>query len=198
MDKQEFLSNIIKIHSVSVATIDMQGKPSSRIIDMMYIEDDCLYFLTARGKNFYNEIKSNNYIALSCQKYNKAYSLKGYVKQVEHKYLDILFNHNRYMWGTYPKETRHILEVFKIYKWSGEYFDVTSKPITRISFTHNMEGLKTGNYIVNDKCINCKKCFKVCPQKCIKFTDKAKIVEENCLKCGACKEICPVQAIIQE
>lgn len=66
MDKKEFLNNILKIHSVAVSTIDKNGLPSSRIIDMMYIEDDCLYFLTARGKNFYNEIKANNYIALSC------------------------------------------------------------------------------------------------------------------------------------
>ena len=72
MDKKEFLNNIIKIHSVSVSTIDRNGLPNSRIIDMMYIENDCLYFLTARGKNFYNEIKENNYIAFSCQKYNKA------------------------------------------------------------------------------------------------------------------------------
>lgn len=197
MNKQELLDNIIKIHSVSVATVDKEGKPSSRIIDMMYVEDDCLYFLTARGKKFYNEINNNNYIALSCQRYNKAYSLKGYVKQVDHKYLDILFNHNRYMWGTYPKETRHILEVFKIYKWNGEYFDLTTKPITRIVFTHNMEKLKTGDYITTEKCINCKKCISVCPQRCIKFEDKAKILNENCLKCGACKEICPVNAIIK-
>lgn len=198
MNKLEFLNNIEKIHSVSVATIDKEGKPSSRIIDMMYIEDECLYFLTARGKNFYNEITINNYIALSCQKYNKAYSLKGYVKQVEHNYLDILFNKNRYMWGTYPKETRNILEVFKIYKWNGEFFDVTSKPITRISFSHNMGELELGNYGVTDECINCKKCITVCPQKCIKFENKAKIIKENCLKCGACKEICPAKAIIRK
>lgn len=198
MTKQGFLENILKIHSVSVATIDKEGKPSSRIIDMMYIEDGCLYFLTARGKNFYKEITTNNYIALSCQKYNKAYSMKGYVKQAEHKYLDILFNKNKYMWGTYPKDTRNILEVFKIYKWTGEYFDVTSKPITRISFSNNMKDIEQGSYLVNDKCIECKKCISVCPQKCIKFYNKkANIVKKNCLRCGACKEICPVNAIIQ-
>lgn len=199
MDKKEFLNNILKIHSVSVATIDKEGKPSSRIIDMMYIEDDCLYFLTARGKNFYEEIKNNNYISFSCQRYNKAYMIKGYVEQVEQsKYLDILFNHNRYMWGTYPKDTRKVLEVFKIYKWSGEYFDLTSKPITRISFKHNWEEENKGCFEVTDKCINCEKCLLVCPQKCIKFKDnKANIIKENCLRCGACKEICPAKAIIK-
>lgn len=196
MNKQEFLNNILKIHSVAVSTIDNNGLPNSRIIDMMYAEDECLYFLTARGKNFYNEIKKNNYIAFSCQKYNKAYTLKGYVEQVEPKYLDILFEHNKYMWGTYPRDTRKILEVFRIYKWYGEYFDVTSKPITRLSFSHSFDDIPSQNYFVNEKCINCKKCITVCPQKCIEFEEqKAYIKSKHCLKCGACKEVCPVQAI---
>lgn len=198
MDKKQFLEDIIKIHSVSVATIDSNGKPTIRIIDMMHIEDDCLYFLTARGKNFYQEITKDNYIALSCQKYNKSYVIKGYVEQVDHKYLDILFNKNKYMWGTYPRNTRDVLEVFKIYKWSGEYFDVTSKPITRLSFSNNMEEIKKGTFFVNDKYISCKKCIVVCPQKCIDYsTGKAYIKNKNYLRCGACKEVCPVNAIEQ-
>lgn len=198
MDKKQFLEDIVKIHSVSVATIDSNKKPTIRIIDMMYIEDNCLYFLTARGKNFYQEITKDNYIALSCQKYNKSYVLKGYVEKVDKKYLDILFEHNKYMWGTYPKNTREILEVFRIYRWSGEYFDVTSKPITRLSFNNNMDEIKKGIFFVNDKCINCKKCILVCPQKCIDYSmKKAYIKEKNCLRCGACKEACPVNAIEQ-
>ena len=199
MDKKQFLEDIVKIHSVSVATIDSNNKPSIRIIDMMYLENDCIYFLTARGKNFYQEIIKDNYIALSCQKYNKSYVVKGYVEQVDHKYLDVLFNHNKYMWGTYPRNTRDVLEVFRIYKWSGEYFDVTSKPITRLSFSHNMEEIKKGTFIVNnDKCISCKKCITVCPQKCIDYsTGKAYIKNKHCLRCGACKEVCPANAIEQ-
>ena len=198
MDKKQFLEDIIKIHSVSVATIDSNGKPTIRIIDMIHIEDDCLYFLTARGKNFYQEITKDNYIALSCQKYNKSYVIKGYVEQVDHKYLDILFNKNKYMWGTYPRNTRDVLEVFKIYKWSGEYFDVTSKPITRLSFSNNMEEITKGTFITNDKCISCKKCITVCPQKCIDYsTGKAYIKSKHCLRCGACKEVCPAKAIEQ-
>ncbi len=198
MDKKQFLEDILKIHSVSVATIDSNGKPTIRIIDMMYLKDNCLYFLTARGKNFYQEITKNNYIGLSCQKNNKSYVLKGYVEKVEHKYLDILFEHNKYMWGTYPRNTRQVLEVFKIYKWSGEYFDVTSKPITRLSFSNNMQELKKGTFLVDSKCVNCKKCITVCPQKCIDYSSgKAYIKNKHCLRCGACKEICPVNAIEQ-
>lgn len=76
MNKKEFLENILKIHAVAVSTIDKDGNPTSRIIDMMYIENNCLYFLTARGKNFYNEIINNSYIAFSCQDNRKSYTLK--------------------------------------------------------------------------------------------------------------------------
>lgn len=61
-----------------------------------------------------------------------------------------------------------------------------------------MEEIKKGTFFVNDKCINCKKCIVVCPQKCIDYsTGKAYIKNKNCLRCGACKEVCPVNAIEQ-
>ncbi len=196
MNKKEFLEDIMKIHSVSVATIDSEGKPTSRIVDMMYLEDDCLYFLTARGKNFYKELKKMNYISLSCQRYNKSYTLKGYVEKADRKYLDIIFEKNRYMLGIYPRNTKEILEVFRIYKWSGEYFDITTKPVTRLSYSNNMEEIQKGRFFVNDKCISCKKCITVCPQGCIDYEmGKAYIKNKHCLRCGACKEKCPVNAI---
>lgn len=73
MDKKKFLEDIVKIHSVSVATIDSDNKPTIRIIDMMYLENDCLYFLTARGKNFYQEITKGTFVVnsdkcISCKK----------------------------------------------------------------------------------------------------------------------------------
>mgnify|MGYP000155001069 CR=1 FL=1 len=198
MDRQQFLNDILKIHSVSVATVDESSKPANRIIDMMYMEDDCLYFLTGRGKNFYKELKENGYVALSCQKNNRAYTLKGYVEEVDHHYLDILFDHNRYMWGTYPGETRHVLEVFRIYKWRGEFFDLTSKPVNRIAFAKDMDDIIPGTFYVDEGCIGCKKCIDVCPQKCITFkNNKAFIPIEHCLRCGACYEVCPANAIRQ-
>ncbi|MDD5889998.1 MAG: 4Fe-4S binding protein [Ruminococcus sp.] len=45
---------------------------------------------------------------------------------------------------------------------------------------------------MTDKCIKCKKCEKICPQKCINdFT----INQTHCLHCGLCYEKCPVDAI---
>ena len=196
MNKKEFLEDILKIKNVSVATIDKDGRPTIRIIDMMYLEDNSLYFLTARGKSFYEEIIKDNFIALSCENHNKSYVLKGYVEKVDNKYLDLLLNNNKYILKIYPEKTKNILEVFKISKWSGEYFDITTNPITRLSYSNNMEEVKKGSFFVNDKCTSCKKCITVCPSKCIDYSmGKAYIKDKHCLRCGLCKENCKSNAI---
>ncbi len=41
------------IHSVTMATINSEGKPITRIIDLMLYDEEGIYFLTARGKSFY-------------------------------------------------------------------------------------------------------------------------------------------------
>ena len=44
-----------EIKSVTFATVN-QGRPVARIIDVAHIDDDGLYFITARGKPFYDQL----------------------------------------------------------------------------------------------------------------------------------------------
>lgn len=52
---------------------------------------------------------------------------------------------------------------------------------------------------ITDKCINCRRCIKVCPSKI--FTDKpdgsgpAIENEQSCIKCGHCAAVCAVGAV---
>jgi RnfABCDGE-type electron transport complex B subunit len=56
---------------------------------------------------------------------------------------------------------------------------------------------KTAYTIIEDKCIGCTKCSRVCPVDCIsgKVKQVHIIDEEACIACGACFEACPVNAI---
>ncbi len=66
MTANDYLKFIVEqIHSTVVATIDKSGLPVTCVIDMMYADEDGLYFLTAKGKDFYQRLKDNGYIALS-------------------------------------------------------------------------------------------------------------------------------------
>ena len=53
MTANDYLRFIVdEIHSTVVATVDGDGLPVTCVIDMMYADENGLYFLTAKGKNF--------------------------------------------------------------------------------------------------------------------------------------------------
>ena len=194
-----------KIHTVIAATVDENGKPVTCAIDMMDYDSDGLYFLTAKGKSFYQRLKNKEYIALTGIKGNDtmhcvALSVSGKVKEIGPDYLPELFSKNPYMAEIYPtEESRQALTVFKLYEGSGEWFDLSKKPIERDRFTFGgAEEKKEGYFITND-CIGCETCKTVCPQQCIDFGNTPAVINQrNCLKCGNCMEICPVGAVIKQ
>ena len=52
-------------------------------------------------------------------------------------------------------------------------------------------------FTINDKCIGCTACSRVCPVNCISGTVKEKhiIDQSKCIKCGACYSTCKFKAI---
>lgn len=191
-----------EIHSTVMATVDENGLPVTCAIDIMDYDENGLYFLTARGKNFYARLKRGGYVSLTGMKGTDtlscvAISVRGKVEEVGSDYLNRMFEKNSYMSEIYPtKESRTALTVFRIYDGCGEWFDLSKKPIERASFSFG-KGIKTiDGYCITNKCIGCKKCLEVCPQECIDFANGyAKIIQSSCLHCGNCFTICPVKAV---
>ena len=61
MNAEKCLRILREIKDVAFATVDECGKPQIRIIDIMLVDSEKLYFCTARGKNFYrNEQRLSN------------------------------------------------------------------------------------------------------------------------------------------
>ena len=170
MTAKDYLAFFVEqIHSTVVATVDSDGLPVTCVIDMMYADDNGLYFLTAKGKNFYQRLKDKGYLALSGKKGEDtmsctAVSVRGKVKEIGADMLPLLFEKNPYMLEIYPtEESRKALTVFQIYEGSGEWFDISKKPIGRDSFTFGGAESKASGYFVTDSCIACGSCLTDCP-----------------------------------
>ena len=203
MTAKDYLDYIVnEIHRTIVATVDDNGLPVTAAIDMMDSDANGLYFLTAKGKGFYDRLKKREFLALTAMKgedtmSSVAVSIRGKVRELGNERIHGLFEKNPYMKGIYPtEEFMQALTVFRIYEGSGEWFDLSKKPIERASFSFGGVEKKAEGYFITDTCIGCGSCTSVCPQNCIIQDEMAFVIEqEHCLHCGNCMTVCPVDAV---
>ena len=127
MEAKDYLEYIVKeIHRTIVATVDDEGLPVTAAIDMMDSDEDSLYFLTAKGKGFYERLKKREFLALTAMKgedtmTSVAVSIRGKVRELGYEKIPELFEKNPYMYEIYPtEESMHALTVFQIYEGTGE------------------------------------------------------------------------------
>ena len=169
METKDYFSFLVnEIHTTVVATVDDEGLPVTAAIDMMDYDENSLYFLTAKGKGFYDRLAKRGFLAFTALKgedtmSSVALSVRGKVRELGY--------------GKIPELLRE-------------------KPIERASFTFGGAEKKTEGYFITDACIGCGSCAAVCPQNCI-ITDSIPhvIAQEHCLHCGNCFEACPAGAV---
>lgn len=95
MTKNDYLKYLVEtIHSATVATIGADGHPQTRVIDMMLWDEQGVYFLTARGKAFYEQLMEQGYVALSATRDKVSISLRGKIQNIGGVKLDEIFEKN--------------------------------------------------------------------------------------------------------
>jgi O-acetyl-ADP-ribose deacetylase (regulator of RNase III)/uncharacterized pyridoxamine 5'-phosphate oxidase family protein len=134
MNSLDYLTYLVEeIHTTVVATVDDNELPVTAAIDMMDADEKGLYFLTAKGKGFYDRLKQRGYLALTGMKgedtmHCAAISIRGWVEGLGDGLLPRLFEKNPYMNEIYPTpQSRQALTVFRLYEASGEWFDLSPK-----------------------------------------------------------------------
>ena len=203
MDYLKFLQQ--EIHTTVAATVDDDGLPVTCAIDIMDADENGLYFLTAKGKGFYHRLKTQGYLALTGMKGRDtlscvAVSVRGKIRELGEAPLPRLLQKNPYMKEIYPTaESQKALTVFQIFEGTGEWFDLSQKPIQRFSFSIGQRKSEKEGFRITDACTGCRACKDVCPQNCIDFGFlPAVIQQEHCLHCGNCQQVCPQNAVIRE
>ena len=138
MQTKDYLAYLVNgIHTCIVATVDDDGLPVTAAIDMMDCDENSLYFLTAKGKGFYDRLKKQGYIALTGIKGEStmtsvAISVRGKVREIGYDLIPKLIDKNPYMKEIYPtQESRKALTAFQIY---GEALSRQAKCLCFLGF----------------------------------------------------------------
>lgn len=195
MNAERCLQILREIKDVAFATVDDKGMPQIRIIDIMLVDGEKIYFCTARGKDFYSQLMRDGNVAITGM--NREYQmirLNGKAHKLDDRklWIDRIFEENLSMNNVYPDDSRYVLEPFCIDNGEVEFFDLGREPIVRETFALGESEAAFKGYEITDKCIQCGKCERICPQKCIKdFV----INQTHCLHFGLCFEECPVDAV---
>lgn len=200
-----------EIHSAVIATVDEKGRPVTRVIDIMLADEDSLCFITAKGKAFYEQLMKDPWIAISGMcggrgtMDKKAVSIRGRAENIGSDRLAEVFEKNPYMAQIYPQEeSRKALQVFRVSEGTGEFFDLSVKPVFRDTFVLGSAGAGDGSgsretqggFFITDRCRGCRICYSKCPQKCIDLSVRPLVIQqEHCLRCGNCMEFCPFGAV---
>ena len=212
------------VRDAAFATVDADGLPSVRVIDVMAVSPDegKLYFLAPRGKTFHADVMRERYAAIVVQTPDfRTCRLRGRVVRpegtdVQRALVDALFALNPSMNMIYAGENRYICDVFCIEDGEGEYFDLGQRPVFRHGFTlsearSDVRGASKahvgacGLFEITQACTGCGACTAVCPEGCIALivggasADGARgrftIDQEHCLRCGICYETCAHGAV---
>lgn len=200
MDVETCLKKLGYVGVLDFATVDENGAPQVRNISAIHYEGTTLYFLTARGKYFASQLRRDGRVQiLGYTKYKETIRLSGKAVEVpeeeQTKWRDILYEEQPYLENVYPGESKNIDTMFMLKDYTIEYFCLSTRPITRETFTvGNAAPLKKG-YRITENCIGCGSCQTVCPQGCVEEGTPYRIHENHCLQCGNCAENCPVEAI---
>ena len=99
MELKDCLQILRDIKDVAFATVDDRGMPQVRIIDVMLVEDEKLYFCTARGTEFYHQLMVSGSTAITGmnQEYQRV-RLNGRARRLEDqkKWIDRIFEEDVY------------------------------------------------------------------------------------------------------
>ena len=140
---QEFLDFIVdEIHNAVVSSVNSVGDPAAQVCDMLMVKDMKLYMTTSVKNPFFKCLINNPNIEVNGYKGNGTmdscgFSLTATIKNINHQYLDEVFEKNPYLNEIYKdnlEQAKQELRILEITPHTGAYLDHRIDPIYHRTF----------------------------------------------------------------
>ncbi|MBR1799369.1 MAG: 4Fe-4S binding protein [Bacteroidales bacterium] len=202
MDAETCIKKLGYVGILNFATVDKNGHPQVRSISAIHYEPNAIYFYTARGKNFCQQLMDDGHVQIhALTRFKEMIRLSAIARLVpkdeQEHWKNVIFEEQPYLENVYPGNTRSIGIIFVIRDAHIEYFNLGVRPIDRAYFTMGSAEPEQKGFRITDDCIQCGTCKANCPQGCIDEGEPYRIQPEHCLHCGNCFENCPAEAILK-
>ena len=162
MNAQTCLQKLKLCGVLSFATVDKNGAPQLRCISAIHYEPDSLYFFTARGKAFCDELLTDGRVQiLAYTRFKEMLRLSGKAVPAEEQEekINTIFAEQPYLANVYPGDTRNIGIIFELKNFTVEYFNLGVKPIFREVYAVGQAETEKKGYRITDSCIGCGTCL---------------------------------------
>ncbi len=218
MKIKEIYQKFDNIGSVVFATVDGEY-PETRIAHFFGYDEQGLYFRTMHTKPFYDQLHDKKKISV-CGLYaspkvkhdedgmplfEPGYTVRvtGDIKEVPFEYVAKKAKTDKNFLMCLKDINKYpATRAFVLYQGRGEIFDYDfekenrNHKLLRTQFTFNDFEYPNRGLVINDKCVNCGLCFKVCSFDAIsKGEDHYHIDKLKCDMCGDCTIACKFDAI---
>ena len=157
MDAATCLKKLEYVGVLAFATVGRDGSPQVRNISAIHYEPDALYFFTARGKDFCQELLADGRVQiLGYTKYKEMIRLSARAVPLpegeQALWIHRIFAEQPYLANVYPRNTREIGLVFAIRAGEIQYFHLGVSPIFRATYAFGGSPIHPKGYEITEAC----------------------------------------------
>lgn len=136
----DYLMFLKNAPGVVLSTVDNAGHADSRVVSVMGVIEEKIYFMTFDKKELYFQLKQHPFVSVTglqsdgSNLNSRFVSVKGEIKETDHQYLDKFLDEIPYLKVLYPPEKRDHLKIFVINSGTLSAYDLSIKPPFSIQF----------------------------------------------------------------
>lgn len=140
MDYAKYLTFLQeKVGAAVFATVDGEGLPQSRFINVGVGNESGIFFMTSPKTNFYAQLENTPFVSITGMSKSEngieVVRVRGQVRKIGKEHLTEILKDNPYVNDVYPNEDdQKAVQAFQMYDGQGKYQHLQNKIVEEFSF----------------------------------------------------------------